>query len=441
MNGPASPEPRPGAAFRVRLKREVETWQRDGLIDAKLADALADRYRFDDLAEPSMDVLVRVLIWIGSIAIAAGIITFVAAHWGAIGPIERFGLVGGSTLGAYALGWLLFHRVARMTTAAHAAVTVGALGFGATIALGAQLANAEVSLATLYLAWGLGLLPLALILGSVPVSLIVLATLTLASCFQVDVAEHARFATTMVATGVDIWLVIRIGRAWFGDVARVAGALTVAAFLIAAAMNAGHDSDSQAALWLNLSALFAAGVIALTANVRWLRAAGTITLLAIPFWGAFWERAADIAAAPHLSGLVHAAARWDASLALAAALALGAFMFTQRHQWAANSAVLGAFGIALVPYLVQMPTLATVVIENAAFALPICIWLRTAVRFRDRLLFIAGAGLLAGLAATRFAEFDTGLIVKSLAFLLTGGCFIAAAAGFNRLMHRVPHVA
>ncbi|MEK0186527.1 MAG: DUF2157 domain-containing protein, partial [Oscillatoriales cyanobacterium] len=67
--------------FRRELRSQAKLWQAEGLIDTSLYQQLADRYQFHTLESASRNRFLGILISLGSILLALGVITFVAANW------------------------------------------------------------------------------------------------------------------------------------------------------------------------------------------------------------------------------------------------------------------------------------------------------------------------------------------------------------------------
>src|SRR6187402_2809422 len=117
-----------------RWKRDVETWQRAGVIDAATAERI---HAFHDQQERTRGTPWAALVALifGALSLGAGVLLFVAAHWDAMSPGGRFSLV---LLMVAALhgGAAAAHRLPLFAGAVHA---VGSLSLGAGIYLSAQI--------------------------------------------------------------------------------------------------------------------------------------------------------------------------------------------------------------------------------------------------------------------------------------------------------------
>ena len=161
------------AEFRHVLARELPGWQADGVIGETASQALVQRYQLDRLAEPQRGWAASAFAILGAAAVGAGIITFVAANWAAIDSAARFAIVFAATIAAYGAAFALRARGRRALS--EAAFVAAALGFGGSIALGAQQFNFSLSLWHVYALWAAGLVPLALVLRNRAVSTVALA--------------------------------------------------------------------------------------------------------------------------------------------------------------------------------------------------------------------------------------------------------------------------
>lgn len=107
-------------------ERWLQRWTAAGLIDA----ATAARIRASEAAarvDGGLGLPVRLLIGLGAIAIAAGIVLFAAAKWGAMSAAARIGLLVVTIVALHIGGYFATGRFAVLSRALHAVGTV-ALG-------------------------------------------------------------------------------------------------------------------------------------------------------------------------------------------------------------------------------------------------------------------------------------------------------------------------
>lgn len=117
-----------------RWKRDVETWQRAGVIDAATAQRIqAFQAQHESTRGTPWAALVALIF--GALSLGAGVLLFVAAHWDALSPGSRFSLVLLMVAGLHG-GAAAAHRLPLFAGALHA---VGSLSLGAGIYLSAQI--------------------------------------------------------------------------------------------------------------------------------------------------------------------------------------------------------------------------------------------------------------------------------------------------------------
>ncbi|MGE0583536.1 MAG: DUF2157 domain-containing protein [Flavobacteriaceae bacterium] len=139
-----------GNLYRNRLRRDLENWRDQGVIDAATARRielhLADREGGSNLAQW--------LAGLGVVLVAAAAIAFVAANWEAVPRLARCGLLVAGMVVCYAgAGWLFRAGHPKF---ADLAVALGAALFGASIVLVAQSYHIAGSASGAFLLWGLG---------------------------------------------------------------------------------------------------------------------------------------------------------------------------------------------------------------------------------------------------------------------------------------------
>lgn len=179
--------------FRRQLRREAQQWQSDGLIDASQYQRLAERYRFDGLETDAQGRFVMILIGLGGILLGLGVITFVAANWQMWGREVRSVLLMGLFVGVNVIGFHFWKQPAALPgrrrslhRLGHGLLILGAIILGANMALMSQMFHQSGAAYELYLFWGLGVLGMAysLRLTALGVLAVLLTTLGYWSVFQ-----------------------------------------------------------------------------------------------------------------------------------------------------------------------------------------------------------------------------------------------------------------
>jgi uncharacterized membrane protein len=147
-------------AYRQRLEAALTRWQAEGVITPSIGDAIRN-----SLAPLDSGINIAVVVAIlGGLLIAAAFLVFVAANWTEIARPLRFAILLAGIAGAYGVGGI-FARAGRPILADLGA-SVGAIIFGAAIALVGQMYHLGGDFAAGMLLWALGALAAAALTGS-----------------------------------------------------------------------------------------------------------------------------------------------------------------------------------------------------------------------------------------------------------------------------------
>ena len=162
--------------FRQELRSQAKLWEAEGLIDTSLYQQLADRYQFNTLETASRNRFLSTLISLGSILLAIGVITFVAANWQVWPREARVTLLLSLFVAVNLVGFYLWRIPPSRSKNSHpdmpptkgrnkllgeGLLLLGALILGANMALMAQMFHIGGSSYGLFLAWGIGVLGMA----------------------------------------------------------------------------------------------------------------------------------------------------------------------------------------------------------------------------------------------------------------------------------------
>ena len=162
MSNEAEPKRAVDPRFYARLRGEVETWSRDGLISTNAADAILSKYVS---VSPLYGRLIVTLATLGGILVGVGIILFIGSNWQAIPASIKIALllisVGITYLSGY---WLKYQR--DFPRVGGALVFLGTLLFGGSIFLIGQRYHMQVGDPNLLTWWFVGVIPLAYITRS-----------------------------------------------------------------------------------------------------------------------------------------------------------------------------------------------------------------------------------------------------------------------------------
>lgn len=124
-------------AIFTDIDRRIEKWTAAEVIDAVTAQRIR---RFESESRRGSDFLVRLALALGGIMVAAGVLLFVAAHWDALSPTQRFLLVLLLTGGFHVAGAFFADHIRALSVTMHA---VGTAALGAGIFLAGQIFNLQ----------------------------------------------------------------------------------------------------------------------------------------------------------------------------------------------------------------------------------------------------------------------------------------------------------
>jgi len=453
--------------FRRELRSQAKLWEAEGLIDSSFYQQLADRYQFNTLETASRNRFLSILIGLGSILLAIGVITFVAANWQVWSREVRVAMLLSLFIAVNVAGFYLWRippsrsknsnpnipaTTGRSKLLGEGLLLLGALILGANMALMAQMFHIGGSSYGLFLAWGIGVLGMAYSLRLT--SLGVLSALLI---------------------GLGYWLAVldfssKIEFSWLEVLVRQ---MPIAASIMFVPL----------AYWCRSRAIFALGAIVLIFSLQMSIAQGlnpnwgVAMFCALPpalLWGY------DDAMWPNIdSRLFQATAR-----SLALVFLAGLFYFLSFHwlwqdspspsqiplDWSVltNLAVLGALTVfewlhlgrlelrrpkqkgvdlttgaiailiiitALIPLyhlsFTPIPQLATFLFNVLLFLLAVGL-LREGLALGNRQTFWGGMVLITLQIISRLFEYNTELLLKSFVFVLCGIGVIAAGLWFER---------
>ena len=149
--------------FRYQLKKEIEKWRSQGLINQELAEELADRYQLSNLARVSQNNFLAIITTIGFILLGLAVITFVAANWQVWSKSIKVFILLSFFLGVNLTGFYFWRGQTEnwKSRLGQGLLLLGALSFGADIGLMSQIFHQTDAIYKLFLVWGLGVLAMA----------------------------------------------------------------------------------------------------------------------------------------------------------------------------------------------------------------------------------------------------------------------------------------
>lgn len=185
-------------AYRQRLEADLARWEADGLITPAAVAAI----RGGLPAAASGFSIPVVMGIVGGLLIAAAFVAFVAAHWVEIARPSRFAILVAGIVASNALGaW--FVRTERPILADLCA-SVGAVIFGAGIALVGQMYHLGDDFAGGMLLWAVGALCTAALTSSRGALAVALVAASIWTCLRIaDIHDgpHLPFVALWLLTG------------------------------------------------------------------------------------------------------------------------------------------------------------------------------------------------------------------------------------------------
>jgi uncharacterized membrane protein len=164
------------ARFRKQLKDELSAWQDEGLISADQAGTISQRYQLDKIGAESLRTLLGVIYGIGIVLVAIGVISFVAFHWTGMTRTSKVVLIFGVMLACHGIGFYLWQITGKSPKLGHALICLGTLIFGANVGLMAQIFHIKGQWNGMFLPWSIGAIAMAYAIGSVPNAVIAIVT-------------------------------------------------------------------------------------------------------------------------------------------------------------------------------------------------------------------------------------------------------------------------
>ena len=210
-------------AYRQRLEADLAQWEADGVIAPAAASSI--RTALPPLA-PGINIAVVVGI-VGGLLIAAAFLAFVAAHWTEIARLLRFAILLAGMIVAGGLG--AWFAASGRTVLADLCAGIGAIIFGAGIALVGQMYHLGDDFAGGMLLWSSGAFAAALLTGSRGALAVGLAAACIWTCMRVYDAPD-----TLHLPFVLVWLIAAaLAFAWNSRVAAHLVAIAVLPWWIA----------------------------------------------------------------------------------------------------------------------------------------------------------------------------------------------------------------
>ncbi|NDJ18486.1 DUF2157 domain-containing protein [Myxacorys almedinensis] len=479
--------------FRYQLRQEAQRWRSEGLINGTQFQQLSDRYRFDHLDTQAKNRFTLVLLGLGSVLIGLGVITFVAANWQDIPRLVRVALLLGTFIGVSGAGFFLWRQPTSepsqtspqnwqsqapqerwQSRLGQMLLLLGGLILGANMALMAQMFHIGGSSYGLFLLWGLGVLVMAYSLRLTSLGTLAIVLIVIGywhgwmDYMQIGQREDGSLLSFLVQQMPILISVLFLPLAYW---CRSKALFTVLAIAVAVSLisNPFNLSSSQSGLFSAVVAVLPAALLWSYDDTLWSRifrrtaaeptgerSASLVRpfqpiarRLAIAYLGGafFWLSFGWIWNDNSWLYILRTPLEWRSqlnvailgSVAIAQWLYLLRFARTRSGRFYLNvntSAVLLFIGItALVIFwdiqVQSLPVVAPFVFNVLMAVLAIGV-VRESVAIADRSAFWFGIVLLILQIFSRMLEYDTGLLLKALAFVLCGVGVIGAGLWFER---------
>jgi uncharacterized membrane protein len=466
--------------FRRQLRQEAAGWLANGVIDQAQHQQLSALYEFNRLDTAARDRFIVILVGLGSILLGLGVITFVAANWQVIPRELKVLMLLTLFVGVNALGFYLWKQLLSLPIAGqaqqrfgHGLLLLGALILGANMALMGQIFHHSGSAYALCLIWGLGVAAMAYSLRLV--SLGVLAILLMGigywlgiqELFSVDVlprlglmmqnmpivagvlfvplAYRCRskvlFGLAAIAV-ISSFLVVLTDLGWlFNKMQGVVGAI---AFTLPPALLWSYDDGIWQRPWQRLASLPRPKPFrAIAQPLALVYLSGLVYLMSYHYWWTEGGSQASVSPQPQLAN-TGLSLLLNSNLLFLIGLTLVQWFYRVRMgqgitRWRLSKndgvmlvVLLVIAGVALWHWNVSPIMAIATFTFNVLLFLIATGFLREGLAEGQRRLFWSGMVLLTLQVLSRMLEYDTGLLLKSLVFLLCGIAVIVIGLWFER---------
>jgi uncharacterized membrane protein len=464
--------------FRAKLRKEAQLWRDEGLINPALYTQLAERYQFNKLEAAARDRFVFLLIGIGCILLASGAITFIAANWDVWSREAKVVLLISLFIGTSITGFSFWREGTSINSEGkkpplgkkllgEGLLFIAALILGANLALMGQLFQINRSTYELFLAWGLSVL--AMSWGLRLTSLGILGIVLTQIGYWFGLGELPNSGTDLTWARLIVqhmplfsWLTFVPLAYWV----RSRWIFASSAFAFASSLQLNVNSlqllsYSQAAPWLASfafvlpPALFWSYDDLLFPEINYRLFQPLARSLALLFFGflfyilsfSWWWQNALYISRTNYNSVLRFFPLID--LGILSGLAVLQWLYLLRHRpnrqhqgIDITSVFIGSFILitALVPFLHQASSrfgVFAVFTFNVLLALLAGGLIREGLQLGKRRPFWSGLMLLTLQIISRMLESDSGLLFKSLVFILCGWGVISAGLWFEARLNNL----
>ena len=260
--------------YRDRLDADLARWEADGVIAPAAAASIRN-------ALPPLPAGINIAVVVGIVGgllIAAAFLAFVAAHWTEITRLLRFAILLAGMVATGSLGAWFAARGREVL--ADLCASVGAIIFGAGIALVGQMYHLGEDFAGGMLLWSIGAFAAALLTGSRGALAVGLVAASIWTCMRIHDAPDFLHLPFVV-----VWLIAAgLAFAWNSRVAAHLVALAVLPWWIATSLRFEFEGAQPSFVLANGAALlFGAGLAIASAPSPRARQLGSV----LSIYGAF----------------------------------------------------------------------------------------------------------------------------------------------------------
>lgn len=444
--------------FRRDLRTEARQWLDEGAIAPEQYTWLQERYGFEGLDLAARSRYLTLLLGLGGTLIGLGAIAFVAANWQDLSREVRMALLLSTLVGSNVLGfywWRGRPRFPGQQRTGAAFLLLGSILIGPNVGLMAQMFHQSGPSATLFAVWSVGVAAMAwgLRLASLGGLSLILATVAWMGSFSLYGESLPPWLTLLTDRAALVFL-FGFGPLAIACRSRLMFGAAIVVFGAALVEGLGSGGLGPIAGMLSLATLVTLLLWGYRDRLvsRWQqgwegaapeRFEGVARRLAILWlsqmiyglsflfpWELDWEMGGGIESrmnpAMQVWGVLAIAvvALW---LAAARRGALADRHTRQLLALLAIAVVIGTIHLKVTP-IAAIATFAF----NALLALLAIATARHGLEQGDRLAFWTGGLLIALQVTSRTFEYDTGLLLKSAIFILSGVGVIVAGLIFER---------
>jgi uncharacterized membrane protein len=152
-------------------EKQIKEWLKSGVISEEQAKKMRVDIHQNSSEERSNKFIVAISL-IGAVLLGVGAILFVSSNWEELSNFMKIFILLGSTFTSYYLGYLFKYDKKNLPKVGASLLFLGALLFGASVFLIAQMYHINANAHSLVLIWLIGILPLVYAFLSEPITLL-----------------------------------------------------------------------------------------------------------------------------------------------------------------------------------------------------------------------------------------------------------------------------